>query len=616
MNLEQSDSQSQIREFQVDKHIIFDLVFKQANSLEGAIGELIMNAFDAESTEIKINISRDGIRVQDNGRGFRSKDEITEFFEIFGRPRNETNDNKFGRFRMGRGQIMAFTQSVWRSGGFQMDVDVKNRGLNYTLSSVSPLQGGCCIEGEWYKPLRELCRNHFFHHTNPDSNDDMADEQALERLLESLSRRFRYIQRVKIRINGDWVNDNSKTDWDYEDDTFLFKGTFDKGYSREIEVFNLGSFITRIKTSRIKAVVVTKRHMSLNVTRSEVQADCEVLSYIMKTLRTLTPRLNPTKKYGIEESIVLIKALIFNELSLLDVVNLKMFPDIQRSRFYTLKDLVNKPFTIAEPNSLLADMVHTSGQVVLHEVFNERYHFDNGSEYYACSTIEALSVWFFNQSQRLSGELKKSHIRAYHALNGVTYRPLISFEGEFDGKNKILTKEELDHSQRRVLEALQKVNKDVARLVLNKMDNNKVSIKDKSIGIVFDYSRTIVIGQSAQNDGWTDSNSYIAINAQFLSELDQGFAGGFGLISLLCHEYCHKPNSDFNGHDYDFYELYHNVVSDHHRMWSLVTKLLRVYDDIMAKACVKPKPGIIKAHKSIRNDSTSRALVKFNENKE
>lgn len=74
MNLEQSDSQSQIREFQVDKHIIFDLVFKQANSLEGAIGELIMNAFDAESTEIKINISRDGIRVQDNGRGFRSKE--------------------------------------------------------------------------------------------------------------------------------------------------------------------------------------------------------------------------------------------------------------------------------------------------------------------------------------------------------------------------------------------------------------------------------------------------------------------------------------------------------------------------------------------------------------
>lgn len=82
------------------------------------------------------------------------------------------------------------------------------------------------------------------------------------------------------------------------------------------------------------------------------------------------------------------------------------------------------------------------------------------------------------------------------------------------------------------------------------------------------------------------------------------------IVSKTASSFC-----DFNGHDYDFYELYHNVVSDHHRMWSLVTKLLRAYDDIMAKACVKPKPGIIKAHKSIRNDSTSRALVKFNENK-
>lgn len=112
MNVENKSIET--REFSVDKNILYDLFFKQFHSVEGAILELIQNSYDAGANTVDINIKNEFFEFSDNGRGFSHKSEITEWFEVFGAPRDKEDDALFGRYRMGRGQIMGMASTTWR----------------------------------------------------------------------------------------------------------------------------------------------------------------------------------------------------------------------------------------------------------------------------------------------------------------------------------------------------------------------------------------------------------------------------------------------------------------------------------------------------------------------
>ncbi|MEI5604325.1 hypothetical protein, partial [Streptomyces brasiliscabiei] len=61
-------------------------------------------------------------------------------------------DAVYGKFRMGRGQMFAFGRNTWRTGVFQMDVDIEKK-LGFDLQENLPNHKGCDIRIDLFKPM-------------------------------------------------------------------------------------------------------------------------------------------------------------------------------------------------------------------------------------------------------------------------------------------------------------------------------------------------------------------------------------------------------------------------------------------------------------------------------
>ena len=146
----------QIRTFSVDPAIIYSLISAQAGTLAKALLECIMNSVDAGASEVTITFDQTTLRVTDNGRGFTKVEEIEKYFEVFGFPHENDalqSQRVYGQFGIGRAQLWTFASTVWRTAQFQMDVDIKNRGLEYERRDNCEPVPGVTIEGRFYEPL-------------------------------------------------------------------------------------------------------------------------------------------------------------------------------------------------------------------------------------------------------------------------------------------------------------------------------------------------------------------------------------------------------------------------------------------------------------------------------
>lgn len=139
------------RKFRMHPDLLYSVIKNQAGSIAKAILELVMNSIDAGASHVDVRLDRNTVQVADDGKGFTSQQEIDDFFECFGTPHTE-GDATYGKFRMGRGQIMAFCRNTWMSGRFEMYVDIQARGLDYTLKTGLAEVRGCVVEGDQYQP--------------------------------------------------------------------------------------------------------------------------------------------------------------------------------------------------------------------------------------------------------------------------------------------------------------------------------------------------------------------------------------------------------------------------------------------------------------------------------
>lgn len=118
MSIVTAPTGAQRRAFKIHSSIIKTLIHEQSGSLPKAVAELVMNSIDAGATRIDLTVDATGaFEFVDDGKGFQSRDEIEQFFETFGTP-HVNGDALYGRFRCGRGQIMSYASTVWRSGQF------------------------------------------------------------------------------------------------------------------------------------------------------------------------------------------------------------------------------------------------------------------------------------------------------------------------------------------------------------------------------------------------------------------------------------------------------------------------------------------------------------------
>lgn len=232
--------------FELDPQIIHHIIYSQAGSLGKAIIELIMNSVDAGATAVALQISSEGFSCKDDGQGFASRDDVLRYFGRFGTP-HQDGDATYGRFRLGRGQIMAHARTFWHSRCWQMTVDTREMGYNYELEVPGVDENGCAISGEWYEPL---------------SNEErMSCIQEIRDLI-------RYTP-VIVYLNDSVISRlPAQEKWDAEDDEAWYRLRDDGAVS----IYNQGVLVRHDPGSLwgVGGLIVSKKPLALNVSRTEI----------------------------------------------------------------------------------------------------------------------------------------------------------------------------------------------------------------------------------------------------------------------------------------------------------------------------------------------------------
>ena len=82
----QGATDAERRSFRMDPALLWSVIKSQAGTLAKALLELVMNSIDAGASQVSITLTGTRLKVEDDGRGFQSRTEVTSWFETFGTP--------------------------------------------------------------------------------------------------------------------------------------------------------------------------------------------------------------------------------------------------------------------------------------------------------------------------------------------------------------------------------------------------------------------------------------------------------------------------------------------------------------------------------------------------
>ena len=572
-------SQVERRAFQVDKSILWSIIQNQAGTLSKGFLELVMNSVDAGASKVEITLNAKSFVVVDDGKGFVSRDEIERFFETFGTPHKE-GDATFGKFRMGRGQIMSFSHTLWRSGEFAMDVDIRDRGLEYELHTLPEAAVGCMIEGTLYDELKpsELLQNC----------------QALEELCKYCP--------IPVMLNGERISvDMTKEKWTHQDDDAYY---LIRGNARTLEAFNLGVSVRHYDagTFGVGGIVVSKRALEVNFARNDILlSKCEVWKRVSKVLRQFAKAENSDAKVVKNEAWRVAQA---RKIASGDVETInewfkllgteKVLTDV-RGRHITFNDLLtqaNQDFsgTISEAraaNDRVADRVH---QVKLALVLSHR----TADRFGVRSFPEVLKL-IRRSVKRLYPNAKPAEKYSYGStLEDIFLGKLETLGGMVEAidqvgasirtSHKILGKGEILDEETMVLRAAEEAQYVIWRSVANTLNSNMPK-------------RALRAGESETALAWTDGSSYIAIERKLLKI--GGYQGralsAFAKIaSILVHEYLHNDD-DTSGHmhDAEFFEHFEQVSCQGNAIGAFIDRALGIWLNLKRKQAKKQPRGVL-----------------------
>lgn len=507
------ESSAARHEFTMDPGLLVSVIKSQAGTLSKALLEGIMNSIDAEATRVDVTVTAESFRIEDNGRGFASEEDIRLWFGRFGTPHKE-GDAIYGRFRMGRGQMMAFAITEWLSGPYRMLVDIEEKGLSYELESVSAdeVTKGCVINGTLYQALTE---------------HKLAD------VLTELKKFVAYTPKP-VYVNGELYGAPAarlKT-WTFEDEDAWYKVVQD---ATELQVYNLGVFVEDMGNWRVGmgGVVVSKRQLEVNFARNSVLEDkCPAWKRIATKLEAMIlAKLSDAKKLDDGERKFLARRLnVMRALPGVDMLKAKVLTD-PSGKHLALGDLRHFTRFVHVPESgPLACAAHgEAGTFVVTDDLLSRF----GSY--------SLDDWL-RTMQRYSGVLnpgfetidaeKIAHLGLGGALN--------------------LDADGLTIRERAAFKALERLNE-------------LLSANLAAAGYT-STTRQLLVGKhkSGKRDAfvaWTDGKTYITANKKFLKLFERGLDGVLEWLQTLVHEYMHDTDdSESHSHGEVFYRKFHDAV--------------------------------------------------------
>lgn len=521
--------QQEKREFRIHKDILWSIIKSQAGTLQKAILELVMNSIDAGASKVEIVLASNTLQVTDDGKGFTSRQEIEEFFETFGTPHQE-GDARYGRFRMGRGQIMAFTRNTWRSGQFAMDVDIRDMGLAYHLAEMPAAQSGCSISCELYEPLKP--------------SELIQTQDALRQLCKYAP--------IPVLVNNEQVSvDLNKEKWTFEDDDawYLLRES-----ARKLDVYNLGIHVTDYSTSFLGTggIVVSKHQLQVNFARNDILAkECKVWKRIaarvqahVKSTEGKAPVQNEAYR-GVMMDRLLSGQFESGEEFYDALVSAKVFTDHggRHLSLFGLKDAIDKTSGLLVDLSAghaKADRVHQSRlALVLSPRTRSRADWKTMPE--ILKRIEQNTKLFPD----FGGWCRREKIQQVTQTLEDALVDIDTAARSLSDQHRIVEDKELSKEERVAL----------------KMISHTSAIIARAAGV---DDRTIRVCECDSADGFTDGFSTIFIERKFLKiggAQGHGFHAFHAIGSLLLHEFGHD-NASGTGHDHpqEFYQAFHDKV--------------------------------------------------------
>ena len=534
------------RQFGVHPAIIWSLIKEQAGSVSKALAELVMNSIDAGATRIDMTIDQHSFTISDDGKGFSSRDEIDQFFEVFGTPHNE-GDAYFGKFRIGRGQMMVFAKTVWRSGHFRMDVDLSGATeAGYVLTVLDQTVPGCVIKGEFYE------EKYYF-----DGDYHYFSDQEY-----SLKSMVRYVP-VPIYINGKLLNDlPSDINWSKEDTAAWYLVGSNE---HELRIYNRGVFVTAFPGAvyGVTGDVVSKLPLALNMARNEIRRwECGTWKVINESLKnTFDQRLSRLKKLDHHEHRSLMKMIVSDQPFTADVVKnlakIRFIPTIFGERITPKQLFSHHVFTLYDGHqAMIAERAQKMGlaNVIM-------------PEWMSLCDLERNDENLEFLMHRMAGVFHDYRIAP-------KIIPFAQFVKEMAGLHEFIEDTSLSTEEKLIMDCLRRFNGDIAWIC-----QGSSSMK-----------RELRVGVSNQMDAWTDGMTYIAIRRKQLNDIR--INGPHVLVSLLVHEYCHESSSAQNHpHDREFYLKFHQKILNY-RFAAIVNSVFRHYLSGLAKNKIVPSKDV------------------------
>jgi hypothetical protein len=502
---------SATHEFTMDPNLLVSVIKAQAGTLSKALLEGVMNSIDAGATRVDITLTTDGFTVSDDGRGFADAEEIRLWFGRFGTPHVE-NDAIYGRFRMGRGQMMAFAATDWKSGEFRMQVDIDKRGLTYELDAAQPIVKGCLIAGKLNEPLSDW------------------------RLRDTLTELKMFVAYAlkPVYVNGELYGEPAaglKKTWTFEDDDAFYKVVPGAG---ELLCYNQGVYVEEMGIWNVGmgGIVVSKSALKLNFARNAVmQHECKVWERIairlnkvvmdkMMTAKSLT---DGERKYLARR----LSAARYDES--IDWRKAKVLTD-PTGKHFALSELRSyKTFVHIPTDTGLACAAHGTAQTFVVT--------DSLLTRFGCSSMED----WLDQMKSLSDDLIDPDYEVID-MKDVSSRGL-------GGSAEVLASA-LARRERAAHATLMFLNEQLgARLM--------------AAGTVTQL-REIRVGKHKHNSfiAWTDGTSYITANKKFFKRFERGMDGVVEWLLTLVHEYTHSTD-DSESHDHGdvFYRSFHDSLT-------------------------------------------------------
>lgn len=530
------------RQFQMDPHLLYSTIMAQAGTITKALQEAVQNSIDAGASFVNIALDDHSFRVEDDGNGFASREDIERFFETFGTPHTE-GDAKYGKFRMGRGQLFAFGENSWRSNTFQMDVNIKKKGLHYDLHEHLPKVAGCSVGVALYDPL------------------PLTEQMQVIRDLKKL---VAYSE-IPVRVNGRVISENPATLKGFED----IGDAYYKPSTGRLTVYNMGMLVREYGTEQfgVGGIVVSKSALQVNFARNDILlSQCSTWKGIRKILIERGGKQVAKKRASLtdEERVFVINDLLSSDpkKTYEEMISIKKMPLLvmangRRLSLQNWESALRAQYTGEVTTHTYSDYtIAPYGQAIKAEQMIAERHL--------AFKESTPSEW------NTSPEELGARLASFCSLNPIPYKPFDSLAAHIDSDLRSYPEEKLE---------------DRARLLLKRLRYHN---KKHSLGAGKSRHKTrrfLMVGTGGA-EAWTDGETTITINHKLLTRAAKDPDELSALVHILAHEYTHDGSSmGDHVHGVEFYQDYHDCTinpSFSHRLRLLMedfyTKVLPEHD--------------------------------------